>query len=163
MRLGDRRLAGAGRTVEEHGAVGVEGGAELVEQLVGHHEIGERDLQHLSIDVDRQGLSRDDGAVVDERDRCGAGIARHRSPVLGPLLAEVGEGDLIVAAHHSEDLELLLLPQLLDDLVDQTGGERERLRERTHRRLALEQTPTQDEVGHEREGDAEVLGGLRRA
>ena len=85
--LRDRRLAGAGRPVEEHGAVGVDGGAELVEELVGDDEIGERRLQHLAVDLYREALAGDDVAIELERDRTGPGVAGLGVTVGGVLLA----------------------------------------------------------------------------
>ncbi len=82
-------------------------------------------------------------------------------PVGGVLLTETRQGERVVPPHHSQDLDLLFLPQLLDDLVDDGGRQGQRVAQTGDVRLPLEHAPAQDQVLDQGVGDAEVLGALR--
>lgn len=162
--LGDRRLAGAGGAVQEDGAARSHRRAELVDQVVADHQVGER-LPHVVV-IDRRAgpLQGDHGGVVVERHGCGTGVAAHRHALGGLLVAGLGEAQPVAAALQALDVQEVLGPQVGHHRVHHLGADGERLGQVERRGLAVEQRSAQDEVAQQPRRGAEVVdgGGDRR-
>ncbi len=119
QRLGDGGLAGPRRTVEEDRLPGHGRGAELVERLVADHEVRERLLQLRRMNLHAaHGLRLDALDVVVERDGSGSGVLTLRQQLERAHLAFGRGHDPVNALDHTGHLQELLLPQALEDLLD---------------------------------------------
>ena len=86
--LGDRRLAGAGRAVEEDGAVATDGRAELVDERRRDHQVGERPRQLVTIEVQVRHLGADHALVEIERNGQRTEVAALVGALAGVVAAE---------------------------------------------------------------------------
>ena len=159
--LGDGRLAGARRAVEEHGALGDERRAQLVEQPVVDHQVVER-LAHRRVGDGRVGgLGADDPLVLDEADWGGAGVPALLEPVVGLLAAVLGEADDVVVALEPEHLDEAQVAQLVDDPGHQVRVQGQALAEAQRRRPSLEERSPQRQVLDQPLGDVQIFHALR--
>ena len=101
--VGDHRLAVAGRAVEEHGLVRVDRGAELLEDVIGNHQVRESVPQPLAIDVAarlRQRAHRRD--IAGQRHRRRPDVAVDLQVLARPVAAGVGQRVAVAGASSSD-------------------------------------------------------------
>jgi hypothetical protein len=155
--LGDRRLAGAGRPVQEHGAAGDGGGPQLAEQLITDDQVGEGGLERVEVHPGAGVLPADHLGVRRQAHRHRPDVARELHAVVGLLAAAGGRSQPVVAPVDALDLEELEVAQVLDHLGHQRRPEGEAAAELGRRGPAHGHGLAQHDVVHQRLGHAQVL------
>ena len=144
--LGDGRLAGPGRPVEEHGALGPDGRAELVEQGVVDHQVAERLPQAGLVDLGPLGLGHHHVGVVVQAHRRRAHVATQLHALVGLRLAQLRQGEHQVAAVGALHLHQLQVTKVPHQPLGQRHAQRQRLGQTQDRRAPVQQGPPQDQV-----------------
>lgn len=159
--FGDGRLAGAGGSVQEDGARGVDGRAELVEQLVGDDEVLEALADRVAVDVGTMVLGRHHVGVLGEAHGHGAGVLGRVHPLPGQRASGLAQLQDVAATLGALDLDQPVVAQLLDDLVGEHRRDAHPLGEAHGGGLALAEDASHRDVDDEAWWDAQVLDAQR--
>ena len=159
--LGDRRLAVSGRAIQKDLRVRDDRRPDLIEGLLGQHEVVEDLLQTIAIDLVLGGLPAHGGVVGVQRHRGRTHILADRVAVLSNAAARPAQGQRVVVADHALDLDELLLAQVREDLAGDADVDLHALGDLAQRAFALEHDHLQHDVDQDVLPDAQVFDPLR--
>ena len=132
----------------------ISAGPELIEELIGDHQVGKRRAQDFAVDVDLRGLRFGGAVVVLQGHRSGAGVLADLKALAGQHLAGLRQREVIVVAEHALHFHQLLLAHVIEDDVQNGNGQLQRVAQALQVAIPFQQQPPQDEIEHQRLGNA---------
>ena len=149
-------LAGAGRAVEEDGALVHERRSQLIEHVVLDDEVAEGRSDRFPVHHRGGSLGHDGPGVVGQRDRHRRRIGRGVHAVEGDPIAELGERRSIVATLETLVLDQVAVPQVVGDVPSDRHADPEGPRHAIDRRDTLQDQPAHEQVLDHRAGNVQL-------
>ena len=154
----DARFPVPGRPVEKNGFLGHDGRPEVVQEPVGHHQVGQGGPQGCAVDRDARVLAADGGVVGLQRHGDGPDVVGDEKALGGMFPADAGKGEDVVVSIHPGDFEQLLLTHPLEEVVQERKREPDGLAHLSQRRRAFRVEVAQHDVFDQGQRNVQILG-----